>query len=56
MKSAILVQDLRKAFLERIFKHYPDHKKTWTASEIQNEFAFAMHDVAMEYFEEIDKA
>jgi len=48
--------DLREAFLSRIFKNCPDHKKIWKAEEINNEFSNAMYDVAIDYLERIDKS
>jgi hypothetical protein len=49
------IGDLRAAFLERIFKGYPKHKKAWTPEEIQNEFSGAMYDVAICYFTTLEK-
>lgn len=46
---------LREAFLSRIFKGYPDHKKHWTAEEINSEFSSAMYDVVMDYLDELEK-
>jgi hypothetical protein len=52
--SGKLVHDLRTTFLERIFKHYPDHKKLWTADEIQRELTTAMYEIAIEYLEKLE--
>jgi hypothetical protein len=49
------INDLRDAFLGRIFKNYPDHKKMWKAEDIQNEFSGAMYEIAMEYLSAIEK-
>ena len=47
--------DLREEFLARIFKNYPDHRKVWTAEDINDAFTSAMYDVACAYLDRIEK-
>jgi hypothetical protein len=55
MKVTDAMIDLREGFLGMIFKGCPEHKKVWKAEEIQNAFSSAMYDVAVYYFERIDR-
>lgn len=45
------MEDLREEFISRIFKGYPDHKKTWKAEEIESTLSQAMYSISVSYLE-----